>query len=443
MTPAPGRSGRSGNRRRTVAGAAALLVAGLALAACGGADPIPAGPDVTFSTQPDAGPAATGGTAPSSAPDTAPDPAPATAPSSAPAAPTTSAVLGDPTLRLEPLADVFEQPVDLAVRAGDPTAFVVERVGRVTPVRDGRAGEPVLDITDLTEGQGEQGLLGLTFSRDGTLAYVNHTDARGDTVVAEYTVATDGSFDPASRRVLLTVEQPYANHNGGDVTTGPDGMLYIGMGDGGAADDPERRSLNVSTLLGKLLRIDPTPSEGLPYTIPADNPFVGVEGARPEIWSVGLRNPWRFAFDPATDDLWIADVGQNELEEINVAWAADGGGRGVNFGWSAFEGTRRFNEDQPADGATPPLHEYEHGDRGCSVSGGARYRGAAVPALVGWYVYGDYCSGELTGVRLDGRDVAQVLLLGRQPQNVAVRVGPDGELWAVSIGGEVARLVAG
>ncbi|MEZ5251097.1 MAG: PQQ-dependent sugar dehydrogenase [Ilumatobacteraceae bacterium] len=242
---------------------------------------------------------------------------------------------------------------------------------------------------------------------------------------------------------MLTVEQPYANHNGGGVVIGPDGMLYIGMGDGGAADDPERRSLDVSSLLGKMLRIDPRPAGDQPYSIPADNPFVDVPGARGEIWSVGLRNPWRFSFDAPTGDLWIADVGQNEVEEIDVAWAADGAGRGFNFGWSAFEGTRRFNEDQPADGAIPPIHEYEHGDRGCSVSGGARSRGAAIPELAGWYVYGDYCSGELWGLEIVDRGLGRVLPLAQQPEVVAVRVGPDGELWVVSIGGQIARIVPG
>jgi glucose/arabinose dehydrogenase len=350
--------------------------------------------------------------------------------------------LGDPAIALDPIAS-FEQPVDLAWRVDDPTAFVVERVGRVVPMRDDTVGAPVLDITDLTEGEGEQGLLGLTFSVDGSLAYVNHTDDRGDTVIAEYSVDTDGTFDAESRRVLMTIEQPYGNHNGGNVTIGPDGMLYIGMGDGGSANDPERRSLNVTSLLGKILRIDPTPSDGMPYTVPADNPFVGVADARPEIWSVGVRNPWRFSFDSATGDLWIADVGQGELEEIDVAWAVDGGGRGLNFGWSAFEGTRRFNDDQQTEGVTPPIHEYEHGDLGCSISGGAVYRGSAIPALVGWYVWGDFCSGRIDGLRIENRSVAQVLPLASQEQNSAIRVGPDGELWAISIGGEVARIVAG
>lgn len=407
------------------------------------------GPEVTFATQSTDSSTSDGATA-STAPDTAAsassapsETVPATAPSTSQTAPVTTEPLGDPVVTLVPVGPSFEQPVDIAVRADDTTAYVVERVGRITPLRDGQAGAPVLDITDLTEGEGERGLLGLTFTPDGTTAYVNHTDNAGDTVVAEYAVGSDGTFDPASRRVLLTIDQPYANHNGGGVVIGPDGLLYIGTGDGGAADDPERRALNVSTLLGKMLRIDPTPSGDQPYTIPSDNPFVDVSGARPEIWSVGLRNPWRFSFDRTTGDLWIADVGQNEVEEINAAWASDGAGRGLNFGWSAFEGTRRFNDDQSPEGVTPPVFEYEHGDRGCSISGGVRYRGTEIPVLVGWYVYGDYCSGELTALQIDDRTVVRPLLVAQQDQNVAVSVGPDGELWAVSIGGQVARIVAG
>jgi len=433
------------HRGRALLGATAC--AALVLAACGGDDDsAPAeAPEVTFSTQPSATPSTVEVTAPTadtgaatSAPDSSAVP-PTSVPDTA-AAPTVA--LGDPAISLLPIAS-FEQPVDLAWRTGDTTAYIVERVGRVTPLRDGVAAAAVLDITDLTEGEGERGLLGLTFTADGSLAYVNHTDNSGDTVIAEYSVAADGTFDESSRRELLTIEQPYANHNGGDVTIGPDGMLYIGMGDGGDGGDPQRHALNVSSLLGKMLRIDPTPSGGAPYTVPADNPFVGVAGARPEIWAVGLRNPWRFSFDSATGDLWIADVGQNVLEEIDVAWAADGGGRGLNFGWSAFEGTQRYNDDQPPDGATPPIHEYEHGDLGCSISGGAVYRGTEIPALVGWYVWGDYCSGQIQGLRVENRALAQVLPLTTQSQNTAIRVGPDGELWAISIGGQVARVVAG
>ena len=431
--------------------AAIVLGVALVLGACGGdgsdgAGDVADGPSVTFATQPSS-PVADDTTAPvADAPTT--EGSSASTPASAPdttaeaTVPATTVPLGDPVVSLVAVGPSFDQPVDLAVRPGDTAAYVVERVGRVTPMRDGQAGAPVLDITDLTEGEGERGLLGLAFSADGSLAHVNHTDNDGDTVVAEYAVGADGTFDAASRRVLLTVEQPYANHNGGGVVIGPDGMLYIGMGDGGAADDPERRALNVSTLLGKLLRIDPTPSGDQPYTVPADNPFVGIDGARPEIWAVGLRNPWRFSFDPATGDLWIADVGQNQWEEIDAAWAADGAGRGLNFGWSAMEGTHRFNEDQSADGVTPPVWEYEHGDLGCSISGGARYRGTEIPALAGWYVFGDYCSGRLAALEVRDRTVVRDLTLGQLDQLVAVRQGPDGELWAISIGGQVTRIAA-
>ena len=365
-----------------------------------------------------------------------------TTPNAAPSVGPSVAPLGDPVVGLAQVAE-FDQPVDLAWRTGDPTIFVVGQAGTVTPLRDGQRGDPVLDITDLTDADGERGLLGLTFTLDGTLAYLDHTTNDGDTVIVEYSVGADGVFDPASRRELLTIDQPYQNHNGGNVTIGPDAMLYIGMGDGGSGGDPERRALDVSTLLGKILRIDPTPSGGQPYTIPTDNPFVGVDGAEPEIWSVGVRNPWRMSFDPATGDLWFGDVGQGAIEEIDVAWAADGAGRGMNFGWSAFEGSARYNEDQPAEGATPPIFEYPHGDAGCSVSGGAVYRGTGNPALVGWYVFGDYCSGNLYALRTQDRALAATLPLGNVPALTGVRVGPDGELYALSLNGPVWQLQPG
>jgi glucose/arabinose dehydrogenase len=422
----------------TVRHLALVTTIALVATACGGeGEPIATGPAVTFATSSTAAPTSASTTAPTTGPTSAPD---TTAPA-ATDAPTT-VPLGDPSVGLAAVG-TFDQPVDLAWRVDDPTLYVVERTGRVVPVRDGVAGAAVLDLSDLTEGQGEQGLLGLTFAPDGAHAYVNHTDNGGDTIVAEYAVGADGTFDAASRRVLLTVEQPFPNHNGGNVTIGPDGMLYIGMGDGGAADDPQRTSLNVSSLLGKILRVDPAPSGDQPYGIPADNPFVGVDGARPEIWAVGVRNPWRFSFDSSTGDLWIADVGQNVLEEIDVAWAADGGGRGMNFGWSAWEGSQRYNTDQPAEGATPPIYEYAHGDAGCSVSGGEVYRGAAIPALVGWYVFADFCSGIVTGLRIADRAVAASLTLGEVPSAAAVRSGPDGELYVVSIEGPISRLVPG
>jgi glucose/arabinose dehydrogenase len=328
--------------------------------------------------------------------------------------------------------------VDVATRAGDDRLFVVAQRGVVTAV-DPIYGE-TQDVLTMTSNElvsgGEQGLLGLTFSIDGTLAYVNYTNAQGATEITEYSLDDNGTFDPSSKRLLLTIDQPYANHNGGGIEMGPDGMLYIGTGDGGAGGDPQRRALNVGDLLGKMLRIDPRPApDGSGYSIPSDNPYVGVEGARPEIWSIGLRNPWRFSFDRTTSDLWIADVGQDNWEEIDVAWARDGTGRKANFGWSAFEGTHRFNEDQPADGTTDPIHEYAHGDQGCSISGGVRYRGSAMPELQGWYVYSDYCSGQVRALQInaDGTAGQEITFTAKIEGISSIGQDANGELFATSV----------
>ena len=283
---------------------------------------------------------------------------------------------------------------------------------------------------------GEQGLLGLAFTADGAYGYLDYTDNSGDTNIAEYSVATDGTFDATNGRVLLVIDQPYANHNGGDLAIGPDGMLYVAMGDGGSGGDPERRASDPTTLLGKILRIDPTPSATAAYTIPVDNPFAtgsfdGVVGA-PEVWSWGLRNPWRIDIDARTGELWIADVGQNRLEEVDVvAPTADHpAGRGSNFGWSGYEGTDRYNADVPDPGnLVMPVLTYEHGDDGCSISGGAVYRGALIPELAPAYVYSDYCSGKLWALDLAGG--RNLLLRDGFSQVAAVRRGPDGELWVI------------
>jgi glucose/arabinose dehydrogenase len=293
---------------------------------------------------------------------------------------------------------------------------------------------------------GEQGLLGLAFHPTEDLAYVDYTDRSGDTVVAEYAVdPATGVFDPATAREVVEVEQPFANHNGGKVTFGRDGMLYIGLGDGGSGDDPNRAGLDLTTPLGKILRIDPTPTADSPYTVPADNPFVGVDGADPRIWALGLRNPWRFSFDAPTGDLWIADVGQNEFEEINHAPAVElvNAGRGLSFGWSAFEGDARFNEDQPDEGHTAPVYVYSHSDGGCSVSGGAVARESIVSELNGWYVFGDYCSGEIWALDpASTADAPRVVAIANLPALAAISVGADGALYAISNGGSVARFVA-
>jgi glucose/arabinose dehydrogenase len=363
-------------------------------------------------------------------------------------APTTSAVTpdsqpgGPPAATLTELG-TFEQPVGFSWRPTDATTYVVEQGGRVVIMTDGQAGATALDMSNRTKAGGERGLLGLAVDADGSFAYVDYTDNDGNTEIDEYAIRPDGTFDAATRRKVLAFDQPYPNHNGGEVVFGPDHLLYIGTGDGGGANDPERRALDLGEWLGKMLRIDPRPADTAAYSVPPDNPFVGVAGAHPEIWSVGLRNPWRFSFDRQTGDLWIADVGQDSWEEVDVAWAADGTGRGMNFGWSAWEGNHRFNDDQSPDGATPPIYEYPHGDAGCSISGGVRYRGAAIPELVGWYVYGDYCSGQVRALKITGAAVTDEVTLGKVASISAVTETPDGELLVLSVAGPIYAMTPG
>ena len=354
----------------------------------------------------------------------------------------TSEPLGRPTVNLTELG-AFSQPVGFTWRPTDGMTYVVEQSGRVVIMNDGQPGATALDMSGRTKASGEQGLLGLAINGDGTFAYDDYTDGDGNTEIDEYAIRPDGTFDATTRRKVLAFDQPYPNHNGGELVFGPDHMLYIGTGDGGGANDPERRALDLGEWLGKMLRIDPRPAGGDPYTVPPDNPFIGIAGARPEIWSVGLRNPWRFSFDRQTGDLWIADVGQDSWEEVDVAWAVDGGGRGMNFGWSAWEGDHRFNDDQSPDGVTPPIYEYPHGDKGCSISGGVRYRGAAIHELVGWYVYGDYCSGQVKALKITGNAVTDVVTLGNVPSISAVTEAPDGELLVLSVAGSIFAVKAG
>jgi len=363
----------------------------------------------------------------------------ATAPSTTDAAP---GPLPEPSVTLFEIGS-FDQPVDVAARPGFGELYVVEQPGRVVAVTD-LSTDVVLDITDLTDADGEQGLLGLAFHPTADLVYVHYSDAGGNTVVAEVAIdPATGVFDRDSLREVLTVDQPYSNHNGGQLAFGPDQLLYIGLGDGGSGGDPERHALDLTSRLGKILRIDPVAADGSPFTVPADNPFVDDPAADPTIWAYGLRNPWRFSFDPPTGDLWIGDVGQGEFEEINHSVAADrsDAAKGVNFGWSAFEGFEPFNDDQPADGAVAPLFVYDHSDGRCSVTGGTVARGDTAADLAGWYVFGDYCSGQIwaldpTAPPSDPRviEIAQLDTL------VALAAGPERELYVVSNGGTVARL---
>jgi glucose/arabinose dehydrogenase len=428
--------------RRIAKSIVAVATLALSVAACSSDRPDAGGggggPAVTFATTPATTPATPPGRTDNTASST--DSSAASTVSPGTNSTTNGTSPEDPAIALHGLG-TFDLPVDAAWRSGDDTMFVVQQDGLIVPLRGETPGTPVLDITSLTSADGERGLLGLTFSPDGSLAYVDYTDNDGNTVIAEYGVGADGTFDTGASRALLAIEQPYPNHNGGNVTIGPDGYLYVGMGDGGAANDPERRALDLGSLLGKILRIDPSPGDGHEYSIPPDNPFVDVQGARPEIWAVGVRNPWRMSFDSATGDLCFGDVGQDTWEEVDVAWADEGAGRGRNFGWSAWEATHRFNDDVSPDGATPPVFEYQHGDAGCSISGGAVYRGSAIPALTGWYVFNDYCSGIITGVLVHEKVFQRSLKLGNHANGAAVRAGPDGELYVLSLGGEVARIV--
>ena len=401
------------------------------------------------SNDPNAGPAAPVSSATS---------APATSAATATAAPTTAAAttsstttvpatttpaparpdLGAAAIKLTKVADL-EEPLFVATRPGDDTTtYIAQRGGRLRALRNGAlVGAPVLDISSMISSGGERGFLGFAFSPDGAYLYVNYTDTNGDTNVDEYAVGADGSVDTGSRRRVLFQAQPYPNHNGGEVIFGPDGYLYIGLGDGGSGGDPERRGLDLSTWLGKILRIDPRPDGDQPYTVPPDNPFVEESGARPEIWSYGLRNPWRFSFDAVTNDLWIADVGQGNIEEINLSTAAEGAGRGVNFGWSAFEGRVRYNVDQPAEGAVPPIFQYTHDDGNCSVTGGYVYRGTAVPALGGAFLYSDYCTGHVRALvaGADGQ-VAANAVLSPDPRSVSsFGEGHGHELYVCSLDG--------
>jgi glucose/arabinose dehydrogenase len=368
---------------------------------------------------------------------------------SSPGIPETSAA---PTAPLrEPAVSLFEigtfdQPVEVVARAGFGEVYVVEQPGRVIAVTD-LSTDVVLDISDLTEARGEQGLLGLAFHPVADLAYVYFTDGAGDTVVAEFAIdPATGFFERDTLRELLTIDQPYRNHNGGQLAFGPDQLLYIGVGDGGSGGDPERNALDLSNRLGKILRIDPTADGDRPFTVPADNPFIGDLEADPTIWAFGLRNPWRFSFDPVTGDLWIGDVGQGDFEEINRSIAVErrDAARGANFGWSAFEGFERFNDDQPTDGAVDPIFVYDHSDGRCSVTGGVVARGDAVTDLAGWYLFGDYCTGQIWGLDPTAPPTEpRVIEITELDELVAITSSPEGEVYAVSNSGTVARLIDG
>jgi glucose/arabinose dehydrogenase len=322
--------------------------------------------------------------------------------------------------------DGLNQPVRLVAPAGDERLFVVEKTGRIRVFTgDGSALGVFLDIADQISVGGERGLLGLAFASDYATSgrfFVNYTDGGGDTRVVGYRA------DPASELVLLSVEQPFANHNGGHLEFGPDGFLYLGTGDGGSGGDPQNRAQNPQSLLGKMLRLDVSGPSG--YAIPADNPFVG-QAPRDEIWALGLRNPWCYGFDRLTGDLWIADVGQSALEEIDVQPAGSPGGE--NYGWRLMEGSDCY--DPPADcndgSLVLPVHEYSHGGSPfrCSISGGYVYRGLASSEHRGRYFYADYCSNQIWSLDWSATGGA-----GQVVDHTAELTPPGGFSSVVSIG---------
>ncbi|MFJ7896801.1 PQQ-dependent sugar dehydrogenase [Streptomyces anthocyanicus] len=316
------------------------------------------------------------------------------------------------------------------------TVWIAERAGTVRVLDDDGLGEPVLDISDETTTDGERGLLGLAFDERFAHLYLSYTDLEGTSTVDEFAVQ-DGTVREDTRRTVLTQEQPESNHNGGAITFGPDGYLYIALGDGGGGGDPQGNGQKLDTLLGKLLRIDP--QGGDPYAIPEDNPFADDPDARGEIWSYGLRNPWRFSFDAGSGDLLIGDVGQSDWEEIDRAPASSPGGE--NYGWSQMEGTHPFRGGTEPANHVPPIHEYDRTGLGCSVTGGYVYRGEAVPGLAGQYVYSDYCDGTLRSLEIeDGRVTGEHDLGVNGGEVVSFAQDGDGELYVLAIGGTVSRV---
>jgi uncharacterized protein (TIGR03437 family) len=348
------------------------------------------------------------------------------------------------TLELTPVASGFDAPTSI-VHAGDGSGrlFVSELNGRIWALDSSyqRGQQPFLDIDVRVLSGGERGLLSVAFhpnfETNGRL-FVDYTDVSGNTVVSEFRVSTanPGRADPASEQVFFTANQPFANHNGGQLQFGPDGMLYIGMGDGGAGGDPGNRAQSLSSTLGKILRVDV--DQGAPARVPPDNPFVGAAGAQGAIWALGLRNPWRFTFDRETGDIWIGDVGQDVWEEVDFGPA--GATTGLNYGWRRMEGRHCFNPGSNCEtgSLTLPVMEYSHAQAGCSVTGGYRYRGSSHPSLYGVYFFGDFCTGNLFA----GVETAPGMFQRLGPRDLGVSIstfGEDelGELYLADFGGGV------
>jgi glucose/arabinose dehydrogenase len=352
-------------------------------------------------------------------------------------------------LTLQQIASGLDFPLYLTAPPGDARLFIVEKGGAIRIIKDGLVLEtPFLDLSAKVSTGPEQGLLGLAFPADYATTgrfVVHYTDPAGDTRVSTFRTSADpDQADPGSESVILTADQPGGSHNGGQILFGPDGLLYIGLGDGGSREGNDRgRAQSLGDLLGAILRIDI--AAGAPYSIPPDNPFTGIDGARPEIWNYGFRNPWRFSFDRGTGDVYIADVGEKRWEEVNVSTAAEGAGRGLNYGWSRMEGTDCMNASTcDTAGITLPLVQYDH-DAGCSITGGYVYRGDQIPSLQGHYFYADFCEGWVRSFRLqDGAAVEAREWPPLRPGRQVTSFGEDsrGELYLLTGEGSVFKIVA-
>jgi glucose/arabinose dehydrogenase len=464
-------------RSLLVLGLLVLLLVGVS--ACAGGGPAPA---LTASpasdsrpAQPTPSPAATAEPTPTAvrpvaapnqplpSPDATPTPERPTAepasPSPAPTVAPTAPDIEDVRLQLAPVSAGLDRPV-FVTGAGDGSGrlFIVEKGGVILVLEPGQSSpRPFLDIRERVLSRGsEQGLLGLAFAPDFPRSgafFADYTDLSGNTVIARFQVAADAAgADPAGEFKLLGIDQPAANHNGGMLAFGPDGYLYVGTGDGGGANDRYGNGQNPGTLLGKMLRLDVAGDPSGPDTIPPDNPWRNAQwngrDVRDEIWAFGLRNPWRYSFDRATGDLWIADVGQNQYEEINRVPAGAGGKPegGLNFGWPIMEGTHCFPDHATCrrEGLTLPVADYSHGADGCSITGGYVYRGAAIPGLAGAYLYGDYCSGRIWALVQGANGAWQSHLLLESDLSIS-SFGEDeaGEIYVADLqGGTVYRLSA-
>ncbi len=469
-----------GNRRNVLSILVSLMSVAFLLAACAGSaatnTPVsPASPTQVPASP--LSPSATAVTAPSNAPATVAAATRPAAATGAPAAPTATAAIGTPSAaatQTEPAATIPNTaaasiPTDTVTAFPDPAAytwapftsglqkplgmadpqdgsgrlFFLEQPGMIRIYQNGQLlSTPFLDIRSQVGSRGtEQGLLGIALHPDykqNGYFYVNYTNTSGNTVIARYSVSANdpNQADPNSEKILLQVDQPYANHNGGSLVFGPDGFLYMGLGDGGSGGDPHGNAQNVNVLLGKLLRVDV--NQGDPYAIPPSNPFANG-GGKPEIWAYGLRNPWRFSFDRLTGDLYIGDVGQNQWEEIDFR-PADAPG-GANFGWNYREGLHPYQGNPPAGvNFVDPVYNYSHA-KGCSVTGGYVYRGQELPAFRGVYLFSDYCSGTVWGLLRDASGNWQSKELFQTGKNVT-SFGQDGsgEIYLITQAGEIYRL---